>query len=1343
MYWLRKLHKKTSLVLSGALLVSLLPSAAGEAAQESFVNPNIQNQQAATIIQGQNKVLPELVKSNEGVAERKYIIRFKNKPEKSLIQKGRGKVKRELRHLSAISVSMPVTEVEKLKNNPLIQSIEEDVQLQIAEQTMEWGVNVLDATYAWNQGFTGKGVKVAVLDTGIDQGHEDLVVAGGASLVDYTSSFDDDNGHGTHVAGIIGAKNNDVGIAGVAPDSSLYAVKVLDGSGKGYLSDVIAGIDWGISNGVDIINLSMATPVDSPALREAVEKADANGVVVVAAAGNTGNAEGTGDSVQYPAKYSSVLSVGAVSGDLHRAPFSATGLQLSLVAPGVGIRSTGLHNTYEVKTGTSMAAGFVTGQLALLKETQLGQSETRPLKEEVIRYTKDLGDIGRDAQYGYGLVTLQKASPNTYDDVTVVDDTYKPTTVTDNVYLYSAAGMSMAYYPEYYIHSIRGDALAATFDGNQREVVWMFGGINGNTTYGYRAATWDTSTSTGAKAGYISLAGNQTSIAPGTALTLENGNILIGETAGHRHLFDPIRKTLTLNHTYAPTSVMTRLLNGQIFSVGGIVDKTVPSVSYMYDSQNNTWTRKADLPKPVSANSISTLHDGRVILFGSIQEGVWYRSKLFFYDPNNNTWTEGDYVPNDIDSTTQETLKDGRVAFFGGYSETEGKILDTITLYNPTNNTWSTSPLKFNEPLYGVGTTVLSDGRVLVRGGCSSFNTTCEKDLYLFKFNALPKVSVNHVNQLIYAQTGDPTITLSGRTSDFDNENVTVSATIAGVTRSIAISNTGSEQNWQLQWNAKNDNIPQGVHTNIVISVTDGTETNTVNYTGTITVDHNRPPLSPTIVSPAAGSASAPTVISAEGVKLSWSVSDPEGDMQSAYHLVINNAANGALVTDTEWVNSSITSHTIPSGVLTTGNVYQWKVEVRDAKGGVSPYSSAGYLRVNRPPVPAVTSYTDGQQLTDNILTLTWTYSDPDGQAQTSYQVLGSKDNWSTIGYTSGVIDSAATSHTTTQLADGTWSFAVLVKDGMEWSQRAYRSNLKLPNTFEPNNTFDAAFPLITNVPFQSTVNASGDLDYYKYTATKTGIDEFTLTMPADKNYDVVIYDDIRYIVVSGLRGKGREENLLYRVEEGKTYYIRVSGSTSSDYSATATYTGKLSPVNFYSFTRYEYDANGNIQSKKSTSVRPANAESDFSEIQGKNNWYYQEWNGTSYVDMTWDPSNQRWKGAGQYSLNMKDGLHPEGTDAVRKWVAPTDGRVQITGRVFKGSLTGGDGVQVRILKNTVKIWPAGAEWQDIAFNDGIGAQVDTSIDVKAGDALYFIVNQKSNNGYDTTRWSPTITYMN
>ncbi len=186
-------------------------------------------------------------------------------------------------------------------------------------ESLPWGVNRIDAERVWdvdnnlvvdNGVKAGSGVKVAVLDTGIDLDHPDLQVniKGGVNTINPFKSADDDNGHGTHVAGIIAGADNTVGVLGVAPNASLYAVKVLNKNGSGFISDIIEGLQWSIDNNMQVVNMSFGTSSDVQSFHDALINAYNSGIVLVAAAGNSGPGDST---VLYPAKYAEVIAVSA------------------------------------------------------------------------------------------------------------------------------------------------------------------------------------------------------------------------------------------------------------------------------------------------------------------------------------------------------------------------------------------------------------------------------------------------------------------------------------------------------------------------------------------------------------------------------------------------------------------------------------------------------------------------------------------------------------------------------------------------------------------------------------------------------------------------------------------------------------------------------------------------------------------------------------------------------------------------------------------------------------------------------------------------------------------------
>ncbi|MFT4416278.1 S8 family peptidase [Fredinandcohnia humi] len=344
---------------------------------------------------------PFVQQANAEVPTEKVIIVFKDKIDEKLVEKYNGKVDQVSNHVPVVTGEVPVTAIDNLEQSNKVVSVEPDQVIKVTGQVQDWGIEKVSAPKSWKANYTGAGIKVAVLDTGIST-HEDLHVAGGVSFTSYTNSYSDDNGHGTHVAGIIGAKNNQVGIVGVAPDASIYAVKVLDQEGSGYLSDIILGIDWAITNKMDIINLSLGAPADSLALKQAVDRAYNKGILVVASAGNSGNTDGSGDTVQYPAKYDSTIAVAAIDSQNMRGIFSSTGTKVEIAAPGVGILSTYLGNKYVKMDGTSMAAPYVAGVLAILKQANPTMSHIQ-LRQKLQTNAIDLGVQGRDPFYGYGL----------------------------------------------------------------------------------------------------------------------------------------------------------------------------------------------------------------------------------------------------------------------------------------------------------------------------------------------------------------------------------------------------------------------------------------------------------------------------------------------------------------------------------------------------------------------------------------------------------------------------------------------------------------------------------------------------------------------------------------------------------------------------------------------------------------------------------------------------------------------------------------------------------------------------------------------------------------------------
>jgi len=227
-----------------------------------------------------------------------------------------------------------------------------------------WGIRRVNAAASWaSPRGQGQGATVAIIDTGIARFHPDLsgVVLGGFNALDpkRPDAWDDDQGHGSHVAGTIAGKRDGKGVVGVAPMAKLYAVKVLDSEGNGGFSSVIAGIEWAAKRGIKVANMSLGADEGSEALKRAVTAANRAGMTIIAAAGNSGGPVG------FPASYPETIAVAASDIKDGVADFSSRGPEVDFIAPGVGVRSVKMEGGWEELSGTSMATPHVAGLAAL------------------------------------------------------------------------------------------------------------------------------------------------------------------------------------------------------------------------------------------------------------------------------------------------------------------------------------------------------------------------------------------------------------------------------------------------------------------------------------------------------------------------------------------------------------------------------------------------------------------------------------------------------------------------------------------------------------------------------------------------------------------------------------------------------------------------------------------------------------------------------------------------------------------------------------------------------------------------------------------------------------------
>lgn len=307
-------------------------------------------------------------------------------------------------HFDALTILAPQDALDALAGRDDIRYVEEDSRMEAIAQTLPWGIDRVDAEVAHENGETGAGADLAIIDTGIDSTHPDLQanLGEGKAFVAGTGHpvWQDDNGHGTHVAGTADAVNNSQGVVGVSTEATLHAVKVLTGVGIGFTSDVAKGIEYTADQGWDVGNLSLGGG-DSKLLRDAVEYAYARGVLLVAAAGNEGECT---DCVAYPAAYPECIAVSATARDDSLAGFSSTGPEVELAAPGEDIYSTFLGGSYATLSGTSMASPHVAGAGGQLMANGYTNTEAR---EQLNRTAEDIGLAS--SEQGNGLVDVAAA----------------------------------------------------------------------------------------------------------------------------------------------------------------------------------------------------------------------------------------------------------------------------------------------------------------------------------------------------------------------------------------------------------------------------------------------------------------------------------------------------------------------------------------------------------------------------------------------------------------------------------------------------------------------------------------------------------------------------------------------------------------------------------------------------------------------------------------------------------------------------------------------------------------------------------------------------------------------
>lgn len=362
-----------------------------------------------------------LIQQKKIMAKKYKIVGFKDKitakESESILENHGIKIKKYLPLANACLclVDEKTTSFKSLAADTEVEFIEDDYMAQIQvipstsgaylykikSQSIPWGINKIEAPGVWKR-CNGEGIKVGIIDTGIDRSHPDLKdnIKEAYGVMD-SKKTDDDNGHGTHVAGTIAALDNNIGVVGVAPKAEIFSVKAFDEKGRGQVSDIIDALNWCVEEQVHVINMSFGFNIKSRALERAIRAANKHNIIMVAAAGNSGG----NDSVLYPAKYPQVIAVAASDENDKAADFSSCGPEVNIIAPGVDIPSTYKGQGYKPLSGTSMACPHVAGACALLMSVSGSNAENA--RSVILNTAKDIG-LPKETQ-GAGLVKVSAA----------------------------------------------------------------------------------------------------------------------------------------------------------------------------------------------------------------------------------------------------------------------------------------------------------------------------------------------------------------------------------------------------------------------------------------------------------------------------------------------------------------------------------------------------------------------------------------------------------------------------------------------------------------------------------------------------------------------------------------------------------------------------------------------------------------------------------------------------------------------------------------------------------------------------------------------------------------------
>ncbi|MBM4459080.1 MAG: hypothetical protein FJ011_15180 [Chloroflexi bacterium] len=661
---------------------------------------------------------------------------------------------RQIPAVNAVVVAAPAGQelslAQQLRRHRAVHQVEPDYLVRALRvpndpyfATEQWNLTQINLPAAWNLTTGAAEVIIAFVDTGVDLGHPDLAakIVPGHDFVNDDESAQDDEGHGTHVAGIAAAvSDNGVGVTGVSWGARIMPVKALDSSGSGYTSDVVAGITWAADRGARIINLSLGGPGASTALQDAVNYAFVKGALIVAAAGNEYS---SGSPTIYPAACQNVIGVAATNDQDGHASYSSAGSWVDVAAPGgdptsasdpnprhwimstylrsaaASLSKQSIQAAYERAHGTSMSTPHVAGLAALVWSRH--PDWTNAQVEWAIKSTAvDRGAPGRDNLFGYGRIDAHAAvalavlqpTPTPTPSSCLAESDHPYANNTDRTWTITNPDPAAAYSRVHFsrIETESRYDFVIIRDGSGTEIQRLSGsyaaGVWSNPVPG---ATVRVQLLTDSSVTYWGFCADriETTAAPPWAIRASLGvprSRLAAATAGGK--------------LYAIAGESSDTGTGQARSPAGLYREPVGTAALLgaveeYDPAANTWTRKAPMPTAVS-NVSAAMIDGKIYVpAGYAASG--YSLALQVYDPATNAWTTRAPVPAPR-AGPAVTAIGGKLYMFGGADDAD--IFNTCSRYDPALNAWSgCAAMQYPRAFAAAG---VLNGKVYVAGGVNA-----------------------------------------------------------------------------------------------------------------------------------------------------------------------------------------------------------------------------------------------------------------------------------------------------------------------------------------------------------------------------------------------------------------------------------------------------------------------------------------------------------------------------------------------------------------------------------------------------------------------------------------------